>query len=90
MTKPKKGTSSTPTKTVEITLETLFDNTVVIDSKMENIATKECISNLTTIINDQNEIIGYLEDKVTALENHVSHLMKENDEVAQYQRRLCL
>ena len=72
--------------TVQITL---FDKIVSLDAKMENTVTKEYISNLTKGINDQKEIIRHSEDKVAILDNHVCHLMKENDELSQYQQRLC-
>lgn len=60
------------------------------ESLEERVATKECITNLMKIIEDQKTRISQLEDKVGVLERHVSYLQKSNDDGEQYQRRLCL
>ena len=41
-------------------------------------------------INNQKEVIAKMEDKIAILESHVDHQVKSNDEIEQYQRRLCL
>eukprot|EP00795_Rhopilema_esculentum_P000999 gene999-10775_t len=57
--------------------------------KLENkIATKDCISNLMKIIEDQNKKINMMEDEV--MESHISQPQIVNDNLEQYQRRLCL
>ena len=60
------------------------------ESLEERVATKECITNLMKIIEDQKTRISQLEDKVGVLERHVSYLQKSNDDGELYQRRLCL
>ena len=75
------------TQGTDITLESLFEK---LEQCGETIATKECISALMEIINIQNEVIAKMQDKISVLESHINHLAKSNDEVEQYQSRLCL
>ena len=75
------------TQTTDITLERLFEK---LEKLEEKIATKECISTPMETINNQKEVIAKMEDKIAILKSHVDHLVKSNDEVEQYQRRLCL
>eukprot|EP00795_Rhopilema_esculentum_P010179 gene10179-18849_t len=59
--------------------------------KLENeIATKDCISNLMKIIEDQNKKINMMENKVAVLKRDISQLQIVKDNLEQYQRRLCL
>ena len=60
------------------------------ESLEERVATKDCISNLIKIIDEQSKKISQLEDNVAVLEKHVAVLRKSNDDGEQYQRRLCL
>ena len=85
MTKPRKGSSaqSSDSNMLEIMFETL-------EKLEEKVATKECISNLLTIINEQKEKIARMEDKIAVLESHIDQPVLANDEVEQCQRRLCL
>ena len=87
MTKPRKGNSTAATQVADITLENLFEK---LEKLEEKIATKECISTLMEAISNQKEVIAKMEDKIAILESRVDHLAKSNDEVEQYQRRLCL
>ena len=41
-------------------------------------------------INNQKEVIATMEYKIAILESHINHLVKSNDEVEQYQRRMCV
>ena len=87
MTKPRKGNSTAAAQGTDITLESLFEK---LEKLEEKIATTECISALMETINKQKEVIAKMQDKISVLESHINHLAKSNDEVEQYQRRLCL
>ena len=84
MTKPRRGNSMVATQAIDITLECLFEKLE------EKIATKECILILMETINNQKGVIAKMEDKIAIIESHIDHLVKSNDEVEPYQRRLCL
>ena len=56
----------------------------------ENMATKECITRLMSIIDEQKEKIQKMEDKIAVMDSHIIHLRKSNEANEQYQRRLCL
>ena len=83
MTKPRKGAQQSDSNNFDILFEKL-------EKLEEKVATKECISSLMKIINEQKETIARMEDKIAVLESHIDHLVIANDEVEQYQRRLCL
>ena len=85
MTKPRKGSSAQPSD--GNMLETMFEK---LEKLEEKVAMKECTSSLMTIINEQKETIARMEDKIAVLESHIDHLVIANDEIGQYQRRLCL
>ena len=85
MTKRRKGSSAQPSD--GNMLEIMFEK---LEKLEEKVATKECISSLMTIINEQKEILVRMEDKIAILESHIDHLVLANDEMEQYQSRLCL
>ena len=53
-------------------------------------ATKECITRLMSIIEEQKGKIQQMENKIAVMDSHISHLRKLNEANEQYQRRLCL
>ena len=55
----------------------------------EKMATKDCINNLLTIIDEQKLKIEQLESKVV-MESYIAQLYKSQEKADQYQRRLCL
>ena len=81
MIKPQKGSSAQPSD--GNMLHIMFK---ILETLEEKVATKECISHLMTITNEQKETSARMEDKIAILESHIDHLI--NDEIEQYQRRL--
>ena len=61
-----------------------------INDMTEKMATKDCINNLLTIIDEQKLKIEQLESKVVVMESHIAQLKKSQEKADQYQRRLCL
>ena len=69
-------------------LEDLLDRKL--SEHMKDLATKDCIKDLRNTISEQNSRIAVLEAKVIIMEKLVERLEQSNDDVEQYQRRLCL
>lgn len=69
-------------------LEELLDRKL--SEHMKDLATKDCIKDLRNTISEQNSRIAVLEAKVIIMEKLVERLEQSNDDVEQYQRRLCL
>ena len=69
-------------------LEDLLDRKLT--EHMKDLATKDCIKDLRNTISEQNSRIAVLEAKVIMMEKLVERLEQSNDDVEQYQRRLCL
>ena len=97
MTKPRKGKSDSPNPSPAtsppsgLTMESLYDWMTERFTKLEDkVATRECIKGLMETINDQNQKISMMEDKIAVMERHISQLQVANDGIEQYQRRLCL
>ena len=103
MTKPKRGKSTVDASpsamphtidTLESLKEYMKNEFSQISENLsnvtENMATKECITRLMSIIDEQKEKIQKMEDKIAVMDSHIIHLRKSNEANEQYQRRLCL
>ena len=55
----------------------------------ENMATKDCITRLMNIIDEQKQKIEQMEGNIAIIESHITHLKKSNKAAEQYQCRLC-
>ena len=69
-------------------LERLLDDKLL-DLK-KDLATKECINELKSLIVEQRNRIDELESKVVVMGNLIEKLQEHCDDNKQYQRRLCL
>ena len=79
MSKPRKGSSvqQSNSNNFEILLEKL-------EKLEEKLATKECISSLMKIKNEQKETIARMEDKIAVLESQIGHLVIAYDDSIQH------
>ena len=104
MTRPKRGKTSEvtspslPALPADFSVDSLRDymkenfETMLkkINDITEKMATKDCINNLLTIIDEQKLKIEQLESKVVVMESHIAQLYKSQEKADQYQRRLYL
>ena len=95
MTKPRRGKPDSPSpggaSPEGLTMESLHHMMIEQFEKLESkVATKDCINNLLKTIEEQNKKISILEDKIAVMDSHISQLRNANDNLEQYQRRLCL
>ena len=56
----------------------------------DNMATKNCIEKLLERIAKQETKIVELESKIAVMDAHIDKLKRNNDDLEQYHRRLCL
>ena len=56
----------------------------------DNMATKNCIEKLLGKIANQEKKIVELESKIAVMDAHIDKLKRNNDDLKQYHRRLCL
>ena len=78
---------NTRNKKETITYEDLMN---LLDDRLQNIATKECINDLKLIIENQQKTISKQQEEIDNLKGQVRKLQNENDEISQYRHRTCL
>jgi len=78
---------NTRNKKEPVSYEALLE---LLEEKLQNIATKQCINELKVIIENQRQTISAQKKDIDSLKEEVKNIKKENENLEQYGRRTSL